>query len=272
MSHRLENCFKSLKARGKTAYISFITAGDPSYSVSEEILLKLPETGVDIIELGMPFSDPMADGPIIQASSLRAIKAHHTMKKTFSLVESFRKRNDSVPVILMGYYNLILSYGKQKFLQTCHEKGVDGLIIVDLPAGEEVDFYTSASEKKIDIIYLIAPTTSPERLKIITSYANGFLYYVMITGVTGTKTANLSEVSKSLAGIRNYTQLPIAVGFGIKEAQHAKNFSNIAQAVVVGSALVEKIGNIANDCLDRNEEMEKLFQFSRELAVAIKGT
>lgn len=238
---RIAKTFETIKAENRAALITYIAAGDPNVEVSTDIFQALPDAGADIIELGMPFTDPMADGPTIQAATVRALDAGMTMIKTLKMVEEFRTKNQDTPIILMGYFNPIYVYGCEKFIQDAAKAGVDGLIIVDLPPEEDHELTPFAKEAGIDFIRLITPVTEDERLETLLSTASGFLYYVSITGVTGSQSANVSDVCAHIEKIKEKTNLPIAVGFGIKSPEDAQQFSTFADGVVVGSALVSEI-------------------------------
>jgi tryptophan synthase alpha chain len=221
--------------------ITFVTGGDPDESTSKRILLEIIKSGADIIEIGMPFSDPMADGPTIQLSSNRAIKNGANLKSIFSICREIRKFNNDIPIILMGYYNIILHYGVQNFTQKCSSIGIDGLIIVDLQPEEDLELYNSIKNKNIDLIRLITPNSTNERIKIITNHASGFLYYVTVTGITGQKSANIKELKNSIKNIRNYSNLPIVAGFGINNKIQVNEICKITDGAVVGSSLVKII-------------------------------
>ncbi len=227
------------KADGRGGLITFVTAGDPDLETSREILFGLPAAGADLIELGMPFSDPMADGPAIQASSLRALKDGMTLKKTLALVADFRKQDDETPVVLMGYYNPIYIHGPEAFAADAKAAGVDGLIIVDLPPEEVDELWQPAHAAGIDFIFLTAPTSDDERLPVIVKRASGFVYYVSITGITGTRSADIADIEKAVERVARHTDLPIAVGFGIKTPEQAAEVASVADAAVVGSAFVD---------------------------------
>ena len=238
---RIELRFRQLAGENRAALITFITAGDPDAETSFEILRGLPAAGADLIELGMPFSDPMADGPAIQASSLRALKAGANMRRTLDLVRRFRQTDTDTPVILMGYYNPVYRYGVAQFIPDALAAGVDGLIIVDLPPEEEGELCLPANRAGLNFIYLTAPTTDDRRLPVVLANASGFVYYVSITGVTGAGSADIETLAAAVARLRRHTALPVAVGFGIKTPAQVAQVSRIADAVVVGSAIVERI-------------------------------
>jgi tryptophan synthase alpha chain len=243
MKSRIDRRFAALKEQGRKAFVAFITAGDPDYDTSREILLGLPAAGADVIELGMPFSDPMADGPAIQASSLRALKAGHTMARTLDLVRTFRQRDRDTPIVLMGYYNPIYIYPRERFLDDAVAAGVDGLIIVDVPPEADAELCLPAVERGLNFIRLATPTTDAARLPAVLANTSGFLYYVSITGITGAAAPEVNAVHSDVARIRMATELPIAVGFGIRTPEQVRAIAVGADGVVVGSALVETIRN-----------------------------
>jgi tryptophan synthase alpha chain len=245
---RVERRFAALKAEGRGGLVTFLTAGDPDPETSYEILKGLPEAGADVIELGMPFSDPMADGPAIQASSLRALKAGMTLRKTLAMVKRFRAEVDAeTPLILMGYYNPIYSYGVETFLEDALDAGVDGLIVVDLPPEEDAELCLPALKAGLHFIRLATPTTDDKRLPKVLSNTSGFVYYVSITGITGTASAASTDVGAAVARLKRHTDLPVAVGFGIKTPEQAREIAGVADAAVVGSALVDRLKNSLDD-------------------------
>ena len=239
MSTRIDKRFAALKKEGRAALVTFIMAGDPDYDTSRAIAKALPKAGADIIELGMPFTDPMADGPAIQAAGLRALKAGQRMTRTLSLVRDFRKDDDQTPIILMGYYNPIYIYGNERFLADAKAAGVDGLIIVDLPPEEDDELCLPALKAGLNFIRLATPTTDDKRLPKVLTNTSGFVYYVSVTGVTGTAAPDTSKVTGAVARIKRHTRLPVAVGFGVKTAEQARAIAEGADGVVVGSALVD---------------------------------
>lgn len=239
--NRLDKTFSSLKSSGKKALVTFTMAGDPDAATSLDLLHKIVESGADVIEIGVPFSDPMADGPAVQAAGIRALNKGMTLNGVLDIVQKFRSKNNDTPIVLMGYLNPILKYGIDKFCKDCNDFGVDGLIVVDIPPEEAEEILPKVQQNNLALIRLIAPTTDDKRLPKILNGASGFLYYVSITGVTGTKTADADTVEKHVAQIRKQTDLPIVVGFGIKTPADAAKFAAFADGVVVGSAIVQTI-------------------------------
>jgi tryptophan synthase alpha chain len=244
---RLAARFAELKSQGRAAFVPFVTAGDPDMDISLTILEQLPGAGADVIELGMPFTDPMADGPAVQASSLRALKAGATMSRVIDLVRKFRKGDNKTPIVLMGYYNPVHAYGTAKFIRDVAAAGVDGLIIVDLPPEEDEVLRVPAISQGVDLIRLVTPTTDAARLEKVLNGASGYLYYVSITGVTGTKSFAQDQVAAAVARIKAASALPVAVGFGIRTPEQAAAIAGIADGVVVGSAIVSRIAAVPKD-------------------------
>ncbi len=241
MTTRIEKRFAALKQEGRAALVTFTMAGDPDAATSLAIAKALPKAGADVIELGMPFTDPMADGPAIQAAGLRALHAGQTMKKTLAMVRAFRKADDATPIVLMGYYNPIYIYGVDKFLDDAKTAGVDGLIVVDLPPEEDEELCLPALKAGLNFIRLATPTTDDRRLPAVLKNTSGFVYYVSITGITGAAAPDAASVSTAVARIKRHTDLPVAVGFGVKNAKSARAIAEGADGVVVGSALVEAL-------------------------------
>jgi tryptophan synthase alpha chain len=238
---RIDKRFAELKREGRAGLVTFITAGDPDYDTSLAILKALPKAGADIVELGMPFSDPMADGPAIQASSQRALKSGQTMKKTLAMVRAFRAADAATPLVLMGYYNPIYVYPVDRFVADAVEAGADGLIVVDVPPEEDSELRPAATAAGLNFIRLATPTTDAKRLPAVLANTNGFVYYVSIAGITGTKAPDLADVKGQVGRIKAQTSLPIAVGFGVKTEEQVKAIAGLADGVVVGSALVSAI-------------------------------
>lgn len=241
MTARIDTRFAALKEEGRAALVTFTTAGDPDYDTSLALLKALPQAGADIIEMGMPFSDPMADGPAIQASSQRALKAGQTMKKTLQMVREFRAADTDTPLVLMGYYNPIYVYPVDEFIHDCLDAGVDGLIVVDVPPEEDEELCIPALKAGLNFIRLATPTTDAKRLPTVLTNTSGFVYYVSIAGITGTKAPDPGEVHAHVARIKSQTELPVVVGFGVKTPDQARAIAQGADGVVVGSALVNII-------------------------------
>lgn len=237
---RIQACFARLKEQRRKALIPYITAGDPSQETTVPVMHAMVQAGVDVIELGVPFSDPMADGPVIQKACERALKAGTRLRDVLAMVREFRRDNDTTPVVLMGYLNPVESMGYERFADACVEAGVDGVLLVDLPPEECEEVAPLFRQRGIDLIFLIAPTTTDARIALIAKAASGYLYYVSLKGVTGSATLNVEEVAQRVETIRNLAQLPIGVGFGIKDAQSARAVSQVSDGVVVGSVLVNQ--------------------------------
>lgn len=238
---RLADTFSNLKANGRAALVSYVVAGDPDPVIGQDILNALPDAGVDIIELGIPFTDPMADGPTIQAADIRALAAGMTLPKTLDMVRRFREINRMTPIVLMGYYNPVYIYGAARFAKDAAEAGVDGVLLVDLPPEEDGEIKADLKAAGIDLIRLITPTSTGERLQKLVQDASGFLYYVSIAGVTGTASIEMSSVTDKVKEIKAVSDLPVAVGFGIRTTEDAKAVAAIAEGVVIGSAFVRII-------------------------------
>lgn len=245
---RIDATFARLKAEGRPALVTFTTAGDPDYQTSLNLLNALPEAGADIIELGMPFSDPMADGPAIQLSSQRALRGGHTLRKTLDMVRAFRESNNTTPIVLMGYYNPIYLNGVDAFVREAKDIGVDGLIVVDVPPEEDRELCLPALEAGLNFIRLTTPTTDDRRLPAVLANTSGFVYYVSITGITGTRAPDTTSVEANVQRIKAHSALPVCVGFGVKTPEQATAIGAFADGVVVGSVLVNKIA----DNLDQN--------------------
>jgi tryptophan synthase alpha chain len=241
MTTRIDHRFAELKSAGRAALVTFLTAGDPDPATSLAILRALPAAGADVIELGMPFTDPMADGPAIQMSSQRALKAGQTLKQTLAMVRDFRREDAATPIVLMGYYNPIYIYGVDRFLADAKSAGVDGLIVVDLPPEEDEELCLPALKAGLNFIRLATPTTDDKRLPAVLANTSGFVYYVSITGITGAAAPDPGKVGAAVTRIKRHTELPVAVGFGVRTAEQAAAIASGADGVVVGSALVSAL-------------------------------
>ncbi|MDA5194580.1 tryptophan synthase subunit alpha [Govanella unica] len=270
---RIERRFAALRQQGRAGLVTFVTAGDPDAETAFEILSRLPASGADLIEIGMPFSDPMADGPVIEAAGHRALRAGITVRKILATVTRFRAADSDTPIILMGYYNPIYAYGVDDFLKDALAAGVDGLIIVDLPPEEDAELCLPALAAGLRFIRLATPTTGDKRLPQVLANSSGFLYYVSIAGITGTQSAGTDAVTSAVLRLRQHSDLPIAVGFGIKTPESAAAIARVADGVVVGSAIV---GLVAQN-LDAEERalpglVDKVTAFVSELATAVRAT
>ena len=268
MTTRIDRRFSELRDEGRAALVTFLTAGDPDYDTSLAILEAVTHAGADVVELGMPFTDPMADGPAIQASSLRALKGGQTLKKTLAMVRTFRQADEQTPLVLMGYYNPIYIYGVDRFLVDAKIAGVDGLIVVDLPPEADEELCLPAAKLGLNFIRLSTPTTDAKRLPAVLENTSGFLYYVSITGITGTASADVNAVHTHVRQIKRATSLPVAVGFGIKSGAQAKALAEVADAVVVGSALV---GAIAQSLTENGRSTSKTVPSVLELVQSLAG-
>ena len=266
MSSRIDDLFADLKSKGRKAFVAFITAGDPDLDISAEILAGLPAAGADIIELGMPFTDPMADGPAIQAASQRALAAGQSLAGTLDMVAAFRTKNDTTPLVLMGYYNPIYHYGVDKFIAAAKQAGVDGLIIVDLPPEEDDELCLPAMQGGLNFIRLATPTTNDKRLPEVLNNTSGFVYYVSITGITGAAAPQKQAAAENIARIKNHTHLPVCVGFGIRTPEQAAAMADSADGVVVGSALVDIIAETADN---RSDTVNQVLALASALAEGV---
>lgn len=272
MKTRIDTRFEALKSEGRPGLVTFIMAGDPNMEASQEILNGLPNAGADLIEIGMPFSDPMADGPSIQLAGQRALKSGQTLAKTLAMVAEFRKIDTDTPIILMGYYNPIYIYGNEKFLKDANTAGVDGLIIVDLPPEADRELCIPAMDHNINFIRLATPTTDAERLPKVLENTSGFLYYVSITGITGAAAPDPDKVAKAVAAIKEKTDIPVAVGFGVRTAQQAADIGKGADAVVVGSALVSVIlDNLDETGNPKQETTKAVHALVEDLASGVRS-
>ena len=272
MTTRIGQRFAELKRDGRAGLVTFTMAGDPDTKTSLEILKALPKAGADVIELGMPFTDPMADGPAVQAGGLRALNAGQTMVKTLAMIRAFRKYDDTTPIVLMGYYNPIYIYGVEKFLADAKSAGIDGLIVVDLPPEEDDELCLPALKAGLNFIRLATPTTDDKRLPAVLANTSGFVYYVSITGITGSAAPDADKVHAAVTRIKRHTKLPVAVGFGVRTAKQARAIAESAEGVVVGSALV----NAVKDSLDKNGKatartVKAVTSLVVELAKGVRG-
>jgi tryptophan synthase alpha chain len=271
-STRIDRRFAALREQGRAALVTFTMAGDPDYDTSLAVAQALPKAGADVIELGMPFTDPMADGPAVQAAGVRALAAGQTMQKTLALVRAFRAADDATPIVLMGYFNPIYIYGVEKFLLDAKAAGVDGLIVVDLPPEEDEELCLPALRAGLNFVRLATPTTDDRRLPAVLANTSGFVYYVSITGITGSAAPDTGKVAEAVARIKRHTALPVCVGFGVRTAEQARALAQTGDGVVVGSALVEAVRR----SLDANGKATKATVSSvadlvRALADGVRG-
>ena len=244
MTTRIDTRFAELKKEGRAAFVTFVMCGDPDLATSLDIIKALPKAGADIIEIGMPFTDPMADGPAIQAAGLRALKGGQTLVKTLAMAADFRKGDDETPIVLMGYYNPIYNHGVERFLADAKASGVDGLIVVDLPPEMDAELCIPALKAGINFIRLATPTTDDRRLPKVLENTSGFVYYVSMTGITGSALADTAKVGEAVRRIKGHTDLPVCVGFGVKTAEQARLIGASADGVVVGTAIVNAVANV----------------------------
>ena len=269
---RISRKFAALKAEGRAGFVAFVTAGDPDLETSRAILKGLPAAGADIIELGMPFTDPMADGPAVQLSSQRALNAGHTMADTLAMVREFREQDQDTPIVLMGYYNPIYFIGVDTFLREAKDAGVDGLIVVDLPPEEDQELCLPANDAGLNFIRLATPTTDDARLPAVLKNTSGFVYYVTITGITGTATAQAADVKSNIDRIKSHTDLPLAAGFGIKDKADVERFAAVADAVVVGSAIVDAVRTSLDDQEQATDKtVDAVLDLVRDISAGVRG-
>ena len=264
---RLQTRFAELKQQNRAALVTFLTAGDPDYATGLHILKGLPEAGADVIELGMPFTDPMADGPAIQLANIRALGNGQNLAKTLQMVREFREDNQSTPIVLMGYFNPIHHYGVPRFIEDAKAAGVDGLIVVDLPPEHNADLCDPAQAAGLDFIRLTTPTTDDQRLPVVLNGSSGFVYYVSVAGVTGAGSASMQQVDEAVARLRRHTDLPLCIGFGIRTAEHAADIARRADGVVVGSALVDRIAKADTP----KQAIHDVLALCSELAAGVRG-
>lgn len=270
MTSRIDRRFAELKQAGRPALVTFVMAGDPDLATGQAILEALPQAGADIIELGMPFSDPMADGVAIQMGGRRALAAGQTLTGVLDMVETFRRKDETTPIVLMGYYNPIYSFGVERFLETARQAGVDGLIVVDLPPEEDEELCLPALRAGINFIRLTTPTTDEHRLPSVLANTSGFVYYVSMTGITGAAIKSRGAVGEAVDRIKSHTELPVAVGFGIKTAEDAAEIGRHADGIVVGSVLVDAIARSLAEGRPAPEVIAAVRDIVADLAVGVK--
>jgi tryptophan synthase alpha chain len=271
MTTRIDRRFAELAQEGRAALVTFLMSGDPDYATSLAIVKALPGAGADVIELGMPFTDPMADGPAIQAAGLRALKRGQTLKKTLAMVKEFRAGNDATPIVLMGYYNPIYIYGVERFLTDARTVGVDGLIVVDLPPEEDDELCLPALRAGLNFIRLATPTTDDKRLPAVLTNTSGFVYYVSITGITGSAVPDAGKVTGAVARIKRHTSLPVCVGFGVRDARSAAAIAGGADGVVVGSALIEALRSSLVDGAASDGTIKAVTGLVADLAAGVRA-
>ncbi|MCJ8519806.1 tryptophan synthase subunit alpha [Pseudorhizobium tarimense] len=272
MTARMDNKFAALKAEGRPALVTYFMGGDPDYDTSLAIMKALPEAGADVIELGAPFSDPMADGPAIQLAGQRALKNGHSLKKTLDMARDFRKSDDTTPIVIMGYYNPIYIYGVDRFIDDALEAGIDGLIVVDLPAEMDDELCIPARRKDINFIRLTTPTTDEKRLPKVLTNTSGFVYYVSMTGITGSALPDPSKIAGAVERIKKSTDLPVCVGFGVKTAEHARLIGASADGVVVGTAIVNQVAtSLDKEGRATADTVQSVATFVRGLATGVRS-
>ena len=264
---RLLTRFDELKQQNRAALVTFITAGDPDYATSLQILKGLPAAGADVIELGMPFTDPMADGPAIQLANIRALAAKQDLAKTLQMVREFRQDNQTTPIVLMGYFNPIHKMGVERFIAEAVEAGVDGLIVVDLPPEHNDELCEPAQSAGIDFIRLTTPTTDDDRLPTVLAGSSGFVYYVSVAGVTGAGAATMDHVEEAVARLKRHTELPVCVGFGIRTPEQAAAIARLTEGVVVGSALIDQIANAKSNA----QAVEGVLELCRQISTGVRS-
>ncbi|MEH6726579.1 MAG: tryptophan synthase subunit alpha [Hyphomicrobiales bacterium] len=271
MTTRIDRRFEALKAEGRPALVTYFMGGDPDFETSLRIMKALPKAGSDVIELGMPFSDPMADGPVIQLAGQRSLKGGQTLVRTLEMASAFREEDDTTPIVMMGYYNPIYIYGVDRFLTDAKKAGIDGLIIVDLPPEMDEELCLPALKAGLNFIRLATPTTDEKRLPKVLSNTSGFVYYVSMTGITGSAIASSGPVAEAVARIKSHTDLPVCIGFGVKSAEQAQVFGQAADGVVVGSAIVDAVaGCLAADGSETSDPAEAVAGLVRQLAEGVR--
>ncbi|NKB51696.1 MAG: tryptophan synthase subunit alpha [Rhizobiaceae bacterium] len=271
MTQRMTDCFAKLAQENRPAFVTYFMGGDPDFDTSVEIMKGLPAAGADVIELGMPFSDPMADGPSIQAAGLRALKGGHNLTKCFQMVRTFRETDNETPIVVMGYYNPIYQYGPEKFLSEAREAGIDGMIVVDLPPEMDEELCIPALKHDLNFIRLATPTTDEKRLPKVLSNTSGFVYYVSINGITGAAAPEPDEVAASVAHIKARTDLPICVGFGVRTAEQAASIGRAADGVVVGTAIVSTIADSLNDGAASDQTVDQALIIVSSIAEGVRS-
>jgi tryptophan synthase alpha chain len=268
---RIERRFRALREEGRAGLVTYLTAGDPDFDTSARLFGGLAAAGADLIEIGMPFSDPMADGPAIQEAGQRALKAGMTLRRTLALVRELRRTDEATPIVLMGYYNPIYRYGPESFAQEAVAAGVDGVIVVDLPPEEDSELTGPARAAGLDLVRLATPTSDEHRLPRIVERASGFIYYVAVAGITGTRSADAADVAAAVARLRRFTELPVAVGFGIRTPQQATEVARAADAAVIGTALVQRLAlNLNPDDTAKPGLVDAVFDDVRALASGVR--